>query len=121
MIIPIVYHWSPRVNREKILTEGLKLFIGEKEYINPLTNEMELWKPPYICTSTDPEMALIYAIPAVTTEDGDIPELDLFQIHLLQTDSAMFRNDGKAHIIEVRVKNTIPPDRIRYIATREAE
>lgn len=116
MRINTVYHWSPRKNREAILKEGLKILMFEMEYENPITGKAEIWNPPYICTSPDPETALVYVEPMF---DGDVPILDLYQIWILDTDSVIFRNDGTNQIIEARVKNTIPPDRIRYIATRE--
>jgi hypothetical protein len=116
MIINMVYHWSPRKNRDAILKDGIKILMSELEYENPVTGKPEVWNPPYICTSPDPETALVYVEP---TFDGEVPALDLYQVWILETDKVVFRNDGTNRIIEVRVKNTIPPDRIRYIATRD--
>ena len=55
-----VYHWSPSKNRENILREGLKIYNSTIEYENPVTGKMEIWKPPYLCTATDPWLALRY-------------------------------------------------------------
>lgn len=116
MRINTVYHWSPTKNHEAILNDGIKILMSELEYENPVTHKMEIWKPPYICTSPDPKTALIYVLPMF---NDDPPSLDLFQIELKETDSISFRNDDTCEIIEVRIKNSISPDRIRYIATRE--
>lgn len=118
LTLDIVYHWSPSSNRKSILTNGLQLFQKSFEYVNPVTKKDEVWLTPYICTGTTPWVALCYCIP---TFDGEIPPLDLYQIILSDMDAVVFRNDKSREIIEVRIQNTIPPDRINYIASRESE
>lgn len=115
MVVDKVYHWSPSSNRDNILKSGL-IINQEHEYENPCNGEIEVWKCPYICTSLDPYTALVYVKP---TFDAGVPPLDLFQISISTNDSCYFRNDGGVNIIEVRLLNTIPPDRIRYLGSRE--
>jgi hypothetical protein len=114
-----VYHWSPTVNRERILREGLLIMNSQIDYENPITGTPESWKPPYICTSPDPWTAYTYVIPMFG--EGNVPPLDLFCIELAEGDDVIFRNDRTIHIIEVRVCNSVPPDRVHYLATREKD
>lgn len=114
--IRTVYHWSPRKNRKEILHSGLKIMMSTIEYENPVTGKMEVWEPSYICTSPDSWTALKYVLPMF--EEFDPPELDLFQVELTGRDHVKIRNDETAKVLEVRVCNSIPPDRVCYIATR---
>ena len=114
-----VYHWSPIKNRESILKDGIKLFMDEYVYENPETGEQEVWKAPYICTSLEPWTALIYVYPTFDERNEDIKSLDLFEVGLRVTDKVFLRNDRTTDIIEVRIENSIPADRVTYIATRE--
>lgn len=116
MKITTVYHWSPSTNREEILKSGIKIMMSEIHYYNEVSQKEECWKPPYICASTEAQTALTYVLPMF---NEDVPELDLFQIILNDADRIEFRNDGTNKIIEVRIKNTIPADRVLYIATRK--
>lgn len=115
MKIQTVYHWSPTKNREAIFHDGIKIMMSEIEYENPVTGKMEKWKPPYICTSLDPLMALTYVLPMF---DYDPPELDLWLIELSENDRVKLRNDETTEIIEARILNTVEASRVRYIATR---
>jgi len=110
-----VYHWSPSRNREAILKDGIKILMSEIEYENPVSGEVEYWKPPYICTSLDPLMALTYVLPMF---DDDTPPLDLYMIILSENDRVKLRNDETIEILEVRILNSIGPDRVRYLASR---
>lgn len=114
--ISTVYHWSPSENRDSILQTGLKILVPQEEYVTPVTGKIERWKPPYICTSLDPWTALCYCIPS--HEDDDIESYDLYAI-TLREDRVEIRNDRTTEILEIRVLNTIPPDRVNYLATRE--
>jgi hypothetical protein len=119
-----VYHWSPTKNRISICKEGLTVFNSSIEYENPLTGKQEVWRCPYICTSLEPLTAYNYVIPMFNGGaelDAELPSLDLYEIDLLETDRVMIRNDSTIRIIEVRVLNSIPADRVHYIATRDKE
>jgi hypothetical protein len=118
MKLLICYHWSPTKNREKICKEGLTLFNSSIEYENNITGIKETWKPGYICSSLDPRTAYIYVIPTFSSE---VPSMDLYSFDLIDTDEIILSNDHTREIIEVRILNSIPADRIHYIATREAE
>jgi len=116
----IVYHWSPSKNRNSILKNGLTVLNGNAiEYENPVTGKNETWIPPYICTSPDAWKAYVYVTPMFRGDD--LPELDLYQVTLTEKDDCIFRNDRTIEIIEVRVLNSIPADRVKYLATRESE
>ena len=114
-----VYHWSPTANREKILKEGLTILNSSIEYENSNTGEKEVWKPPYLCTSLDPWTAYVYVAPMI--DATEVPSLDLFYFELAETDDVVIRNDRTIEIIEVRVLNSIPADRVHYLATRETD
>lgn len=118
MTIEKVYHWSLSTNRKPILQNGLQILVPQDQYVNPMTEEIEVWEPPYICTSLDPYTALRYL---VSRFDGDMTEysLDLYEVTLNSNDRIKTRCDGRNVIIEIRIENSIPVDRVRYIATRE--
>lgn len=118
VLLSPVYHWSPIENRKAILQEGLKIGMADIRYTNPVSKKEETWVIPYICTSIDPLIAWNYF--SAKYED-DPPPADLYEVRVLPEDSARIRNDGSPSIVEVRLENTIPPDRVRYIATREGE
>ena len=112
-----VYHWSPSKNRENILREGLKIYNSTIEYENPVTGKMEIWKPPYLCTATDPWLALRYVLPMF--DDADLPPLDLYCFDIIKSDDVIIRNDRTWEIIEVRLLNSVSVDRLKYLATRD--
>ena len=114
-----VYHWSPTKNRERILKEGLLIMMSEIEYENPVTGKAETWKPAYICTSPDPWTAYRYVIPIFG--EGNVPPLDLFMVDIDEKDDVILRNDRTINIIEVRLCNSIPADRVHYLASREQD
>lgn len=118
MTFPEVYHWSPTKNRESILRDGLKIMMSEIEYENPVTGAVEVWKPPYLCTSPDPLLALRYVLPMFNPDEAELPSLDLFQVLLTPTDQIRLRNDGGPDVIEVRVLNSVEAARVRYVGTR---
>lgn len=120
MTVRTVFHWSPTANRESILRGGLLVLSGAPiEYENPVTGEPESWKPPYVCTSPDPWTAYTYVIPMFG--EGNVPSLDLYRVDLAEGDDVILRNDRTVRIIEVRVLNSIPADRVHYLATREQD
>jgi hypothetical protein len=115
-----VYHWSPTKNRKSILRSGLKILSSQIKYINNITKKDEIWNCPYICTSLNPRTAYTYVYP-MFYNDGEMPSMDLYEIDLIDTDEIILRNDNTVEIIEVRISNSIPADRVHYIATREDE
>ena len=118
MTLRKVYHWSPTINREAILKEGLRIMMSEIEYENPMTGAAETWKPPYLCTSPSPLLALRYVLPMFERSEAELPSLDLFEVLLTETDQIRLRNDGGPSIIEVRILNSVEAGRVRYVATR---
>ncbi|MDD2493956.1 MAG: hypothetical protein PHE29_02070 [Tissierellia bacterium] len=120
MLLSKVYHWSPTTNRKSILQNGLKILNSHIEYENPLTGKNEVWECPYICTSLEARTAYTYVEP-MFMDDGEMPSMDLYEIDLINSDEVEFRNDYTIQIIEVRIYNSISPERIHYIATRENE
>jgi hypothetical protein len=117
MKITKVYHWSPTKNRKSILQNGLLVLTDSFEYENPLTGKKEMWHQPYICTSLDPWTALCYCVPGF--DENKLPNLDLYEVRLIDSDTIRIRNDASIRIIEARISNSIPPDRVQWIATRK--
>lgn len=118
MIMEIGYHWSPRENRDAIQREGLKVGVRAILYRNPATGEDEAWRAPYICTSPSPSKALKYV---KARFDDDTPDMDLYEVRVSPEDKVKIRNDMRREILEVRIYNSIPPNRVIYLATREEE
>jgi hypothetical protein len=117
MLINKVYHWSPTTNRKDILQKGLLILNSFIKYKNTVTKKDEIWNCPYICASLEPRTAYIY-VPPMFANDGEIPSLDLYEVDIKDTDEIILRNDNTNEIIEVRICNSIPGDRVHYIATR---
>jgi hypothetical protein len=98
----------------------LKILSSQIKYINNVTKKDEVWNCPYICTSLNPRTAYIYVEP-MFMNDGDMPSMDLYEIDLIDTDEIILRNDNTIEIIEIRIANSIPCDRLHYVATRNNE
>lgn len=105
--IGVLYHWSPKENREAIASSGL--MIGRRSRLVE-----EGFCPAYICLATSPSSGWGLII---EPEDGP---WDLWQVQIRESDHIHIRGDFSPYIREVRVYNGLPADRVWLVGTREA-
>lgn len=103
-----LYHWSPFERRTDILKHGL--VPGSDPSV---CRDMRLG---YVCLGPTPSKAWGYSGDMEWMEDFD--EWDLWQVRLTADDDVRIRNDGTFEIIEIKVHNTIPPDRVWWVGER---
>lgn len=110
MDLPPLYHWSPADRygsiRERGLVAGSKATVASAEL-------------PMVCAGTDPRSA--WSLSAAMDWASEIDEWDLWLIHLGQHDEARVRTDYGPRIIEVKIHNTIPPERLWYVGRRDRQ
>jgi hypothetical protein len=117
-----LYHWAPARLRETILREGLRISI-------PQTLLDERGDPcevvfPWLCCGTTP-WAAWNLLPDADAEDGDSRAdgrgWDLWSIHVSEDDRLRLRDDFGPKLQEVRVLNSIPADRVWWVARRAGD
>lgn len=102
-----MYHWSPKRHRRSILRDGLKVMSESERGIPEF---------PWICLAPTPSAAWGY-LPASMTSEDNLP-LDLWMVRLGDyTRTQIITTDGP-NICEVRAFQSIPPDRIWWVAER---
>ncbi len=106
--IKTVYHWSPSENRKSIMQDGLQI-------ASPSSHEPNGYFS-YICLSTTSSGAW-NLLPVDPVEYGK-DKWDLWEVKLSETDHVNIRGDHVPNINELRVNNTIPPDRVWWVAER---
>lgn len=97
---PVLYHWSPRRNRARILKHGLRP--------HELSVDRD-WRPPYICFADTPFMGLNLCL---KFRAGSI--IDLYEVWLSGYPLYRRRDFGR----EYRVRVPVDRRRIRLIASR---
>lgn len=112
LLIPPIYHWSPRSRlgsiRRRGLVPGCAPTIGT---ISTVHDEVHV-----LCFSTDPWYAW-----RLSGDMGWVPEgttWDLWQTEVASTDAVHIRAEYGPRIMEVRIANRIPKSRLHWIAER---
>lgn len=108
MILPALFHWSPIDRRQAILKEGLRPFCDPS---------VASGKLPYISLSPTPSSAWGLSGDMEWVEEFD--DWDLWQVRLVEGDEVRIRGDFGPTIREVKVHNTITPDRLWWVGTRQ--
>lgn len=72
---------------------------------------------PWVCLGPAPRAA--WSISGDMDWAQEIQFWDLWQVELSPSDDIRLRNDSGQRIIEIRVHNTIPPDRVWWVGERE--
>lgn len=122
MLLPPLYHWSPRDRRLSIQKYGL--MPGKKSTCisglpedeeDELTVASRNWRAPYVCLSTSPRMAWSLS--------GDIfgePQQlwDLWEVRLESSDEVHIRPTFGPRIEEIRIHNRIHKRRVWWTAER---
>lgn len=114
LMLPAMFHWSPRQHRVAILRRGLlpKTPSGPVDLSDP---EGEVRQS--VCMSPSPQVAWDYSV-GVFGAPASV--WDLWQIVLSPDDEVHFRPEFGPAIIEVRVANRIPKSRLWHVGERTA-
>lgn len=102
-----MYHWSPHERYKEISTQGLV----------PLSRStIASGELPYVCVAPSAKGAWAYSGDMGWAEDID--RWDLWSVELSDKDECRVRTDWGPKIIEVKVYNPIPPDRLWWVGVR---
>ena len=108
VILPHLYHWSPTERRAAIQKEGLQPYSPSMSH--------EGYAYAHICLATTPSAA--WGISGDMDWGREEESWDLWQVRLAEGDEVHYRAEFGNVLKEVRVANTIPPDRVWYVGTR---
>jgi hypothetical protein len=108
--IDTLFHWSPAERREDILKTGLQVY-------SPSVVHSGEYRWPYICLGTTPSSA--WGLSGDMEWASEIEQWDLWQVRIEEGDEITIRGDFCPVIREVRVRNSLPPDRVWFVATRK--
>lgn len=117
MNLPVCYHWSPATRRKDILRDGLKPYsrMSNGGFHNDDTGN-EVVSFPYICLATEASRG--WALSGGMPGFEGIEDWDLWEVRLADSDEVHISLEYGPSVKEIRVTNAIPPDRVRWIATR---
>lgn len=116
-IVTPCYHWAPANVRDDIRRDGLVPYSRSPNPVWKSDEEGEVivgW--PYICLGALPLLA--WSLSGDMPWSQEIDHWDLWSVHLVEGDEVHFMAEWGPHIKEIRVRNTIPADRVTYVATR---
>lgn len=102
-----LYHWSPGDRREAVLRGGLQPRSASHTASGSLA---------YICLSPSPQAAWTLSGDMDWMEDFD--DWDLWQVRLVRGDEVRIRSDFGPIVVEVKVHNVVPPDRVWWVGRR---
>ena len=109
MILPALFHWSPRERRDEILRQGLRLFAASS---GGAPDGL-----PMICLGTSPRDA--WLLSGDTNWGREEEDWDLWQVTLADYDQVRVRTENGPRIWEVKVHNAIPADRLWWVGQRQ--
>lgn len=110
MRLETLYHWAPSCRRMSILKSGLQIF---SEPVVHSGSE----RAPYVCLGTCPRRS--WALSGDTLREGEVDSWDLWQVFPLDTWDVRMLPQWGCCLAEVRVYNTISPDRLWLIGERK--
>ena len=116
MNLPMLYHWSPRDRRETIRSEGLKPYSQSTLVSEDASAE---WAHGFgcICFGTDPARA--WSLSGDMQHVSEIEEWDLWQLQrVADADEVRIGAEFGPEIMEVRIFNPIPADRLWWVGVR---
>lgn len=112
MILPPLYHWSPRERlgsiRRRGLLPGCPPTVGS---ISTVHDEQLV-----VCFGTDPQMA--WRLSGGMRWARHIVTWDLWQTELVSTDAVFVLPEWGNRIKEVRIANRVPKSRLTWIGER---
>jgi hypothetical protein len=109
MILPELYHWSPAERFDAIHRDGLVAGSPSAVASGPLET---------VCLSPDPKRA--WQLSGAMDWVSEVDEWDLWLVTLADKDEVMIRAEYGPEIQEIKVRNSIPRERLWYIGRRHA-
>ncbi len=110
MNLQLLYHWSPADRFDSINRYGL--IAG-----SPITVASSALET--ICLGPDPRTA--WSISGAMDWVSEVDEWDLWLVALADTDNVHIRPEFGARINEIKVRNSIPRERIWHAGRRKAD
>ncbi len=110
VILPALYHWSPKERRTEIEAHGLHPRKAATTHSDP-----DLLSP-YLCFSPTPSAA--WSLSGAMEWTSEVDGWDLWQVRIAEGDSICIRPDFGPVIQEIKVYNAILPDRLWHVGER---
>lgn len=110
MILSPLYHWSPADRYDAISKEGLRPGSPANVATEPLS---------YLCFGTSPTNA--WRVSGAMEWVSEVDEWDLWQAIIVATDLLYVRSDWGPDIVEVKIRNPIPVDRLWWVGRRDKD
>lgn len=107
MILSPLYHWSPAARYDAILRDGLTPLSDPTVASGPLN---------YVCASTDPAMG--WSISGGMDWMSEVEVWDLWLIWVGERDAVHVRDEWGPVVREVRIRNSVPAERLWWIGRR---
>lgn len=108
VLLGALYHWAPADRRAAILLEGLVPGRSPTVTINGRCREL--------CLSPTPAGA--WTLSGALDWVAEIESWDLWQVELGDRDEVHVLPSWGPHVKEIRVRNTMPPDRVWWVGQR---
>lgn len=115
MILPQLFHWSPRDRRDAIRADGLRPYSPPAVTSEDASAE---WAHGFGCICLAPTASGAWGLSGDMQHVSEIEEWDLWQVTLADTDEIRVRAEFGPTVREVRVFNPVPADRLWWVATR---
>jgi hypothetical protein len=113
MLLPALYHWSPRERLGNILRRGL--LPGRRPHRLDYGGDDDNFRQPGVCLGPTPSFAWGYSA-AIFGEPGT--DWDLWQVSVVPGDEVRVQPTYMAVLGEARVHNRIPKSRIWWVGER---
>lgn len=115
-----LYPWSPKRLRAEILRDGLKIMSPSRYFAEGGKQDEVAF--PWVCLGTTPSTAWgLLPDPEVEHPDHGGCGWDLWQVQVADGDRLAIRGGFAPYVREVRVHNSLPAERIWWVAEREGE
>lgn len=110
VILPALYHWSPKERRSDIAEHGLR------PRSPAVTHSGHSEVAPYLCFSPTPSCA--WSLSGAMEWTSEVDGWDLWQVAVAEGDSICIRPDFGPIIQEIKIYNAIPTDRLWHVGER---
>jgi hypothetical protein len=117
VILPQLYHWSPKARREAIRLSGLAPY--QPPAVSTESEFNEDWAHGFGCICLAPDPAGAWSLSGDLQHVSEVEEWDLWQLKaVIDTDEVRVRAEFGPRIYEVRIFNPIPADRLWWVGER---
>jgi hypothetical protein len=117
VILPALYHWSPKERRETIRLHGLQPY--QPPAVSTESEFNEDWAHGFGCICFGTDAAKAWAYSGDLQHVGDVEEWDLWQLKgVVEGDEVRIRAEFGPEIKEVRLFNPVAADRLFWVGER---